>query len=46
MAIGKKRRKAYVVPRIVDFGAIEVMTGDCLGLCIDGESAGFFGIWP
>ena len=46
MAIRTKQKKAYVVPRVVDFGAIEAMTGDCLGLCLDGEHAGWFGLYP
>ena len=46
MAIRTKQKKAYVAPRVVDFGAIEAMTGDCLGLCLDGEHAGFYGLWP
>lgn len=46
VAIRTKRKKAYVAPRVVDFGAIEAMTGDCLGLCVDGEHFGWFGIYP
>ena len=46
MAILKQRKKAYVAPRVVDFGAIELMTGDCLGLCLDGANGGLFGLWP
>lgn len=46
MATLKQRKKAYVAPSVVDFGTIEEMTGDCLGLCIDGESGGLFGLWP
>ncbi len=46
MAIRKKQKKAYVAPQVVDFGGIEVMTGDCLGLCLDGEAGGLFGLWP
>ena len=45
MATQKKTRRAYVAPRVVDFGAIEVMTGDCIGLCLDGMHVGFYG-WP
>ena len=33
----QRQKKAYVAPRVVDFGAIEATTGDCLGLCLDGE---------
>jgi len=46
VANGRKQKKAYVVPRVVDFGTIETMTGDCLGLCVDGEHHGWFGIYP
>ena len=42
----KRQKKAYAAPRVVDFGAIEVMTAGCLGLCLDGEGAGFFGYEP
>jgi len=42
----RNRKKAYVAPCVVDLGAIEVMTGDCLGLCTDGFSGAFWGIWP
>ena len=42
----KQQRKAYVTPRVVDFGAMEVMTSGCLGLCLDGESAGLYGYEP
>ena len=41
-----QERKLYVAPRVVDFGAIKATTGDCLGLCLDGEHLGFYGIWP
>lgn len=41
-----QRKKAYVAPRVVDFGAIEATTGDCLGLCLDGEHFGLYGLWP
>ena len=46
MATRKKKRRAYVAPHVVDFGAIEVMTGDCLGFCTDGFHGGFWGLWP
>ena len=39
-------KRVYVAPRVVDFGEIEVMTSGCLGLCLDGESAGLFGYEP
>ena len=45
VATQKRSRRAYVAPRVVDFGAIELMTGDCLGLCLDGMNAGLYG-WP
>ena len=40
-----RSRRSYVAPRVVDFGAIELMTGDCLGLCLDGMHLGYYG-WP
>jgi hypothetical protein len=43
MARTKHQKKVYVAPRVVDFGAIEVMTAGCLGLCLDGEGGGLFG---
>ena len=43
MRIGKKLKKAYATPRVVDFGAIDVMTGDCFGYCLDGENGGWYG---
>lgn len=46
VAIRKKQKKAYLAPRVVDFGTIESMTGDCLGLCLDGEHFGWFGLYP
>ena len=46
MTIRKNQRKPYVAPRVVDFGAIEVMTGDCLGFCVDGENGSHYGLWP
>ena len=46
MANQNQQKKAYVAPRIVDFGAIEATTGDCLGLCLDGEHFGLYGLWP
>ena len=46
VAIQMERKRAYVAPRVVDFGTIETMTGDCLGLCVDGEHHGWFGIYP
>ena len=46
MSSRKQQRRAYVAPRVVDFGAIEVMTGDCLGLCLDGENGAFYGFEP
>ncbi len=48
MATRKKqeRRKVYVEPRVVDFGAIEVMTTGCFGLCLDGEGGGLYGYEP
>lgn len=33
-------RRPYRAPYIVDFGSIEEMTGDCLGVCVDGEGGG------
>lgn len=46
MEIQQMHKRAYVAPRIVDFGSIDVMTGDCLGLCLDAINAGFYGMWP
>ena len=46
MAVLKSRKRAYVAPRVVDYGAIEMMTGDCFGFCLDGENGGLFGFWP
>ncbi len=34
----RREKKPYSTPRIVDFGAIDVMTGECVGICIDGEN--------
>ena len=45
-SIKQERKKAYVAPHVLDFGAIEVMTAGCLGLCLDGEGGGFFGYEP
>ena len=33
-----QQKKPYSVPRVVDFGAIETMTGECVGICLDGEN--------
>lgn len=46
MAIRKERKKTYVAPRVVDFGAIEALTGDCFGFCLDGVNGGLYGLWP
>lgn len=48
MTLRKKphNKRAYVAPRVVDFGAMEVMTAGCLGLCLDGEGGGLFGAEP
>ena len=46
MAIQKKQKRAYVPPHVVDFGAIEVMTGDCFGFCEDGVNGGYYGLFP
>ena len=46
VATQEQQKKSYVAPRVVDFGAIEAMTGDCFGFCIDGENGGLFGFWP
>jgi len=34
----RQQKKQYFTPRIVNFGAIEAMTGECVGICIDGEN--------
>ena len=36
----RQPRKPYSAPRIVDFGTMEAMTGDCFGPCPDGTHAG------
>jgi len=46
VAIRKKQKKAYVAPHVVDFGAIDEMTGDCFGFCEDGVNGGYFGLFP
>ncbi len=38
-----QQKKAYATPRMVDFGAIEVATGGCIGLCHDGWNGARFG---
>ncbi len=38
----RQRKKPYAAPRIVDFGAVDVMTGDCFGFCLDGMNGGMF----
>lgn len=38
----QRRKKTYATPRVVDFGAMDVMTGDCFGLCLDGMNGGLF----
>ena len=42
----KQHKRAYVAPRVVDLGAMEVMTAGCLGLCLDGEGGGLYGAQP
>ena len=39
----RREKKSYSTPRIVDFGAIEVMTGECIGTCIDGANGAGLG---
>ena len=34
------QKKLYSTPRLVDFGAIQAMTGDCFGFCTDGTNGG------
>ena len=46
VAIRTQQKRVYAAPRVVDFGAIEATTGDCLGLCLDGEHLGLYGLWP
>ena len=46
MAVQKSRKRAYASPRVVDYGTIEMMTGDCFGFCLDGENGGLYGFWP
>lgn len=38
--VSSERKKPYLTPRIVDFGSIEDMTGDCWGPCEDGMNGG------
>ena len=33
-----ERKKPYSVPQLVDFGTIETMTGECVGICLDGNN--------
>lgn len=33
-------KRQYRTPYLVDFGTIEDVTGDCLGVCVDGEGGG------
>ena len=46
MTKNSRKKRAYVTPRVVDFGSIEETTGDCFGYCLDGENGGLFGFWP
>ena len=46
MPTWKKGKRAYASPRVVDFGSIEVMTGDCLGLCLDALNGGLYLLGP
>lgn len=41
-----RQKTVYATPRLVDFGAIEVTTGDCIGLCLDGMNFARMGGWP
>ena len=34
----RQPKKPYCTPRVVDFGTIETMTGECFGICLDGEN--------
>ncbi|MCY3819471.1 MAG: hypothetical protein OXH52_08925 [Gammaproteobacteria bacterium] len=36
----RRQKKVYSAPLIVDFGAIDAMTGDCYGFCLDGMNGG------
>lgn len=38
-----QKKKEYTTPRMVDFGSIESMTGDCFGICFDGMNGGLYG---
>lgn len=33
-------KKQYATPSVVDFGSIELTTGDCSGFCTDGTNGG------
>ena len=44
MRTWEKPKKVYATPCVVDFGAIDVMTGDCFGYCLDGQNGGWQ--WP
>lgn len=46
MPTRKTEKRTYAAPRVVDFGSIEVMTGDCIGLCMDALNAGFYLLEP
>ena len=46
MADRREQKRRYVAPHVVEFGAIEVMTGDCLGFCSDGVNGGYYGLFP
>ena len=39
----RQQKKPYLTPRIVDFGSIEALTGDCWGFCLDGMNGGMWG---
>ena len=40
------QKQTVLTPRMVDFGAIELVTGECVGTCIDGENGAGQGDWP
>ena len=44
--VPRGKKKPYCAPRMVDFGAIELVTGECVGTCIDGENGAGRGDWP
>jgi len=36
----RRPKREYAAPLVADFGAIDAMTGDCYGFCLDGLNGG------